>query len=198
MILQSLAGAAEASPSGGWLTLLPPLIAIGCALAFRQVVPALLAGIWVGGWIAYGGPFVGILRALDHYLVGALADRDHMFIVLFTLLLGGMIGIVARTGGTTGLVERLRPYATDDRRGQAITWLLGVLVFFDDYANTLLVGNFDAPRHRPAADLAGEAGLHRRLDRGAGRDDRGDLDLDRLRGLADRRRAGRLGGRRER
>ena len=48
------AGAAVEGPNAGWLTLLPPILAILMALAFRQVVPALLAGIWVGAWIVYG------------------------------------------------------------------------------------------------------------------------------------------------
>jgi Na+/H+ antiporter NhaC len=133
------------TPGPGWLTLLPPLLAIAFALLFRQVVPALLAGIWLGAAIFFGGPFVGALRVLDHYMVGELADRDHVSIILFTLLLGGMIGIIARSGGTIGLVEALRPYATNTRRGQLVTWLLGLLVFFDDYANTLLVGNSMRP-----------------------------------------------------
>jgi Na+/H+ antiporter NhaC len=129
----------------GWVTLLPPLLAILLALLFRQVVPALLAGVWIGAWIFFGSPFVGALRTIDHYVIRALADPDHVAIVVFSLMLGGMVGLVSRSGGTLGLVESLRPYATTSRRGQLVTWLLGILVFFDDYANTLLVGNTMRP-----------------------------------------------------
>jgi len=129
----------------GWMTLIPPFLAIVLALLFHQVVPALVAGIWSGAWIYYGGPLVGALRLIDHYVVNALADTDHVSIVIFSLLLGGMVGIVARAGGTYGLVEALKPYATSSRRGQLVTWLLGILIFFDDYANTLLVGNTMRP-----------------------------------------------------
>jgi len=129
----------------GWMTLIPPFLAIVLALLFHQVVPALVAGIWSGAWIYYGGPLVGALRLIDHYVVNALADADHVSIVIFSLLLGGMVGIVARAGGTYGLVEALKPYATNSRRGQLVTWLLGILIFFDDYANTLLVGNTMRP-----------------------------------------------------
>jgi Na+/H+ antiporter NhaC len=147
----AFAGAPETSQSvhvrtvPGWLTLLPPLLAIVLALLFHQVVPALVAGIWIGAWIYYGGPFVAVLRLIDQYVVMALADSDHVSIVVFSLLLGGMVGIVSRSGGTYGLVDALRPYATNSRRGQLVTWLLGILVFFDDYANTLLVGNTMRP-----------------------------------------------------
>jgi Na+/H+ antiporter NhaC len=66
-------------------------------------------------------------------------------IVVFSLMLGGMVGLVSRSGGTLGLVESMRPFATSSRRGQLVTWLLGLVVFFDDYANTLLVGNTMRP-----------------------------------------------------
>ncbi len=129
----------------GWLTLLPPLLAILLALLFRQVVPALAAGIWIGAWTVSGGPFSGALRTIDGYIVSSLGDGDHVAIVVFTLLLGGMVGVISRSGGTVGLVEVLAQRATTARRGQLATWLLGILIFFDDYANTLLVGNTMRP-----------------------------------------------------
>jgi Na+/H+ antiporter NhaC len=129
----------------GWVSLLPPLLAILLALLFRQVIPALLCGVWVGSWIAYGNPLVGALRTVDHYVVGALADTDHVSIIVFSLLLGGMVGLISRSGGTVGLVDKLSPYATSSRRGQLVTWLMGIVIFFDDYANTLLVGNTMRP-----------------------------------------------------
>ncbi len=129
----------------GWTTLVPPLLAIALALLLRQVVPALLAGIWIGAAIGYGGPFTGFLRTLDAYLVGVLVDRDHIEIILFSMLLGGMVGIVTRAGGMAGLVDVLSRHATDSRRGQCLTWLLGLAIFFDDYANTLVVGNTMRP-----------------------------------------------------
>ena len=139
------AGAAVEEPNAGWLTLLPPILAIAMALVFRQVVPALLAGIWVGAWIVFGDPFSGLLRTIDKYVVESLADTDHTKIVLFTLLLGGMVGVISTSGGTRGLVNAIAPYATNSRRGQVVTWMLGMVVFFDDYANTLLVGNTMRP-----------------------------------------------------
>jgi Na+/H+ antiporter NhaC len=129
----------------GWLTVLPPLVAILLALVFRQVIPALLAGCWIGAWVVYDGAFVGALRTIDHYVVQTLNDADRVTILIFSLVLGGMVGVLARSGGTVGLVEALEPYATTSRRGQLVTWIMGILIFFDDYANTLLVGNTMRP-----------------------------------------------------
>ena len=53
--------------------------------------------------------------------------------------------MISKSGGTRGLVQSLSPFATNARRGQVVTWFLGIAVFFDDYANTLLVGNTMRP-----------------------------------------------------
>ena len=82
----------------GWWTLVPAIAAIVLALALRQVVPALLSGVWIGAWIGYGGPLTGILRTIDTYVVDALSDPDHVAILVFSLLLGGMVGIISRSG----------------------------------------------------------------------------------------------------
>ncbi len=129
----------------GWMTILPPAFAILLALIFRQVIPALVAGVWLGAGLVYDSAFGGALRTVDRYIVDALSDGDHISIVVFSMFLGGMVGVMSRAGGTAGLVDALRPYATTTRRGQLVTWFLGLLVFFDDYANTLVVGNTMRP-----------------------------------------------------
>ncbi|HEX6132551.1 MAG TPA: Na+/H+ antiporter NhaC family protein [Longimicrobiales bacterium] len=131
----------------GWLTLLPPLIAIVFALIFREVVVSLFIGIWLGALLLNDwNPLVASLRTLDQFIVGATAqDADKVSIIVFSLMLGGMVGIISRSGGTRGIVEALRPLATSPRRGLFFTWLAGIIIFFDDYANTLIVGNTMRP-----------------------------------------------------
>jgi Na+/H+ antiporter NhaC len=129
----------------GVLTLVPPALAILLALFLRQVVPALAAGVWAGAWLVTGSPFGGFLALLDRYVMGELFDRDHLYILVFSMLLGGMVGILSRSGGTAGLVEVVSRRATERRRGQFFTWVLGLVIFFDDYANTLVVGNTMRP-----------------------------------------------------
>ncbi len=130
----------------GYLTLLPPLVAILFALLFRQVLPALFLGIWVGTSLLAGlNPWTGLVRLIDTYFVQAMTDRDHVRIIIFSMTLGGMVGLIARSGGATGLVERFSRLAVSRRMGQVSTWLLGLLIFFDDYSNTLMVGNTMRP-----------------------------------------------------
>jgi Na+/H+ antiporter NhaC len=132
-----------------WTSLLPPLLAIGLALATRQIIPSLVAGVWLGAWLVEGVSVGGIVTALldliEVYVVEALSDPDHVAIIVFTLMIGGMVGIVRRNGGTDGIVDRVTRFASTPRRGQLATGGLGVAIFFDDYANTLVVGNTMRP-----------------------------------------------------
>ncbi|RMG44066.1 MAG: Na+/H+ antiporter NhaC family protein [Acidobacteria bacterium] len=126
----------------------PPLLAIGLALAIRQVLPSLLLGVLAGAWLRTGSAGRAPLRLLDHDLIRALNDVDHLKIILFTLMLGGMAGLIARSGGAGGLVEAVSGWARTRRTGQVSGWIAGLVVFFDDYANTLIVG----PTVRPLTD----------------------------------------------
>jgi Na+/H+ antiporter NhaC len=133
-----------AQPS--WTAIVPPLLAILLALVTRQVIFALLLGIWVGALILYGpNPITAFLRTGDQFLVGALADRDHAAILMFSTLLGGMVGILARGGATEGVVQALAGRIGGRRGGQTATAAMGLVIFFDDYANTLLVGSTMRP-----------------------------------------------------
>jgi Na+/H+ antiporter NhaC len=136
----------EATLIPGWYSLLPPLLAILIALVMREVVTALFVGVWLGALAVAGfDPLAATWRVADEFVVPALADTDHVQILVFSLLLGGMVGIIARNGGSMGIVESVNPFARTARRGRIATWLAGMGVFFDDYANTLLVGNTMRP-----------------------------------------------------
>lgn len=130
----------------GWLSILPPLIAIGLALIFKDVLLSLSLGIFCGAMILYEWkPVTAFARTVDHFVARSVADFDHARIIVFTTLLGGMVGLISRSGGAHGIVDRLGRYATSAKRGQVATWLLGVLIFFDDYSNTLIVGSTMRP-----------------------------------------------------
>jgi Na+/H+ antiporter NhaC len=130
----------------GWLSLLPPLVAIALALITREVILSLFAGIWLAALLVVGyNPVTATTHSLSEFILVPLADTDHIAIVLFSLMLGGLVGVITRSGGAQGVVEVLRPYATTRRRGQFFTWLSGLIIFFDDYANTLIRGNTMRP-----------------------------------------------------
>ncbi len=131
-----------------WMSILPPLVAIVLALIFREVIIALFAGIWTGAFIAGGLRidsiyylFLSFFQVVEKYIVNALNDGGHLAVIVFSLLIGGMVAIISRNGGMAGVINALSRFATTPKSAQFITWLLGVAIFFDDYANTLIVGN---------------------------------------------------------
>ncbi|MGB3543593.1 Na+/H+ antiporter NhaC family protein, partial [Rubrivirga sp.] len=133
----------------GWLAVLPALIAIAAALFFRQVIVALFLGVWLGSWIVTGdlvvGWFTGLFATVETYVLGALADSDHAAIIIFTLMIGGTVGLIQRNGGTAAIVDVATKWARSAGRGQVATAILGTAIFFDDYANTLIVGGTMRP-----------------------------------------------------
>lgn len=130
----------------GWISILPPLVAIGLALLVREVIASLFVGVWLGAFFLAGyNPFTAILLTVERFARSALADPDHAAIVIFSMLLGGMVGVLTRMGATRAIVTSLEGVATSRRRAQFATWLGGLAICFDDYANTLIVGNTMRP-----------------------------------------------------
>jgi len=130
----------------GWLSILPPLTAILLALITKEMLLSLFFGIWSGVTILAGyNPIRGFFTALDTHVVNSLVNHGHASIIIFSLLFGGMIGILSKNGGMQGIVQAATRFAKTRRRGQLATSLMGVVIFFDDYANTLLVGNTMRP-----------------------------------------------------
>ena len=139
-----------------WLSILPPLVAIVMALLIKEVISSLFVGILTGTFLMalYGGASPatalggGLLRVVDTYVVGSLFDVDHVTIIVFTLVIGGMVRVITANGGMRGIVNWLSRRAKGPRSGQLMTFLMDLCIFFDDYSNTLVVGN----TMRPIAD----------------------------------------------
>ncbi|RFC54329.1 Na+/H+ antiporter NhaC family protein [Brumimicrobium aurantiacum] len=135
----------------GWLSLLPPLIAIVLALIFKEVLSSLFIGIFIGAATIgyYGGGISGIFAAfftvLDHYILNALLDTGHISVILFSVIIGAIVALISKNGGMQGVVNRLVKFATNRKSGMLTSYFLGLAIFFDDYANTLVVGNTMRP-----------------------------------------------------
>lgn len=130
----------------GILSIVPPLLAIVLALLFKQVVISLILGIYSGALFINGyNPLTAFLRLIDKYIIQSVSDVSHTQVIVFTLLFGGVIGLISKSGGTTGIANSLSKLARTRRSGMIATWLSGLLIFFDDYANALVVGNLMRP-----------------------------------------------------
>lgn len=133
----------------GWTSIIPPIIAIVIALILKQVLISLFIGIWAGAWLARGegfsGIFTGFFDTIGIYIVPGAADPDRVSIMVFTILIGGMVGIISANGGIRGIINKLMGIVKTRIQGQVMTAFMGFLVFFDDYANTMIVGNTMRP-----------------------------------------------------
>ena len=136
------------------LALLPPVIAIFVALLWRKTLLALFLGILSGatlmalqsgdhGW--FGALFQGFIDVFMKYLHTELTETFRVEIIGFVIALVAMVGVMSRSGGVQGLIDKLVKFARTVRSTLFVTWGMGLLIFFDDYANCLLVGNTMRP-----------------------------------------------------
>jgi len=149
---------------GDWMSLLPPLIALILALVFRKVLLALFLAVFTGAWIGYEPAYFGsesldplgqpmdaffqtmtmaigaLYKTIHEVLWPVLTEYGNLQILGFTFALVGMIAVVNRMGGTAGLINVISRLAKGPQQTQIATGLMGTAVFFDDYANTVVVG----------------------------------------------------------
>jgi len=158
----STEGAPEPAPSTeripmspkryGLFVLLPALIAILLAIFTRQVVPAIFVGLLVGAYmivpcLANSDPLAGqssliagFRLAVERYILDVVTDSSKMKIIIFTLMIGFTVGVIGANGGTAGMVKLVAGKTESPRRGALTAWFAGLIVFFDDYANTMIIG----------------------------------------------------------
>ena len=143
----------NAAKFGIW-TLIPPLVAISLAFITKNVIVSLVIGIMSGGFIlniSGNNPFMALFYSfldLIQRAVNSLADPWNAGIILQVLAIGGVINLVGKMGGAKAIAEALSKRAKSAKSAQIITWIAGLLVFFDDYANSLIIG----PMMRPVTD----------------------------------------------
>lgn len=131
---------------GRWWSALPPLIAVLMAICFRSLLTALFSAILLGSALQTGFlPHSAMWMAIRTYLIGTTFDTFNLYIIAFTISLVGSVHIVLKMGGLAGLLERFKGLASSRRSTQAATGLMGLAVFFDDYANTIVIGSTMRP-----------------------------------------------------
>lgn len=138
----------------GLLTLIPPVVAIVLAFLTKNVIISLFIGTLSGTFLVQlvDNSFLSaIVQSFLDFVsraLNSLADPWNAGIILQVLVIGGVIHLVAKMGGAKAVAEALARKAKTAKSTQVVTLLLGLAVFFDDYANSLIVG----PIMKPVAD----------------------------------------------
>ncbi len=138
------------------LSVTPPVVAVVLAILFRRPLVALFLAIFSGAYLLRRDEGAGLLGSLGgglsdvfgEYLWTELRDTERIYIIGFVFFMLAMVGVMTRSGGVRGLMDSISRRAKGPRGTQIATYLMGLAIFFDDYANTILVGS----TMRPLAD----------------------------------------------
>jgi Na+/H+ antiporter NhaC len=129
----------------------PPIIAVLIALFYRRLLIGLLLAIYFGAMLQTGfSPLEGLTKTAVDYLWGSVSGAFNLYIIAFTLSLVGMVHVMTKMGGIKGLIELVARHADSPRSTRIATTAMGGAIFFDDYANTIVVGT----TMRPLTDKA--------------------------------------------
>lgn len=160
VVVLLLIAMATSGSEGGFLakdgiwSILPPLVAITLAFVTQNVVISLLMGVMVGTFLISMDGFNLLFSIQNSFIMsteimlGSLADSWNAGILLQVLAIGGLIALITKLGGAKAIAEGLAKRARGPVSAQVVTWIMGIIVFFDDYANSLIVG----PIMRPVTD----------------------------------------------
>ena len=132
----------------GVLSIVPPVIAIALALITKEVIFSLLLGILSGTAIysiASGLGFVGVFTTAVDIMIAKVADGDNAAMIIFLALLGALVALITRAGGSKAYGAWTSRRIKNERSAGFVTVLLGILIFIDDYFNCLTVGTVMRP-----------------------------------------------------
>jgi tetracycline resistance efflux pump len=130
----------------GFWSVVPPLLTIVLAISTKEVLMSLFIGVFSGALIYAGwNPLVAMESMVQFIIYDALVYIDegsawNMQVIVIVMLLGGLIGLLVRSGGSTAFGNLLATKIKTKKGAQGMTWLLGMLIFFDDYFNALTNG----------------------------------------------------------
>lgn len=130
-----------------WMSIIPPLLAIGLAIVTRQVILSLSVGIWIGFCLLESAnPVAGIGLALDG-VVNVFSDAGDTRVLMFTLIIGGLIATIEKVGGVRGFIHLLehRNWVTNGKRAQWLAYATGVVVFIESNITLLIAGAISRP-----------------------------------------------------
>lgn len=119
------------------VSIVPLLVVLFASITTQMVEVSLALGIFVGACIITGNVVDGFKAGLETYLLEAVADAGHMYVILFTLFLSGLVGLMQKSGGIYGFTKMMLKYAKTSRSAQTVAFFSGLIIFFDDYGTAL-------------------------------------------------------------
>lgn len=130
-----------------WMSVLPPVLAIILAIVTKQVILSLSIGIWVGYSILHAvNPLSGLALGIEG-VVQVFADAGDTRVLMFTLIIGGLIATIERSGGVRGFIHWVERnhWVTNGKRAQWLAYLVGLVIFIESNITLLVAGAISRP-----------------------------------------------------
>ncbi|MFH1728485.1 MAG: Na+/H+ antiporter NhaC family protein [Pseudomonadota bacterium] len=129
-----------------WWSILPPIFVVLFSIVTRFLLPSLLLGIFGGALIEFIIiRDIPIHKVFSAYFASAIFEEFKFSILIFTVSLIATVAIVTKNGGIQGILNIISKYMKKARSTRIATSLMGLLIFFDDYSNTMIIGTTIRP-----------------------------------------------------
>lgn len=131
----------------GWISILPPLLAIALAIKTKQVYPSLFLGIWLG-WTAINGwnPLAGLQETLEA-VIDTFKSSSNTKVILFSMMVGALIILMQRSGGVQGFIQWVsrKGLVRNRRSAGLLLWIIGIMIFIESNMINLVIGSIGRP-----------------------------------------------------
>lgn len=133
----------------GFLSILPPIIAVVLAIKYRNVLMALFLGTFIGTVIlSRWNPLTGLTVLIKDYIFVQASDSYNSSLLVMMIFIGGFVGVITHSGGATAFAEKIVIWINNRVRAQLAVWIGGLVIFFSDSGNPLILG----PAFQPITD----------------------------------------------
>ncbi|WP_428912287.1 Na+/H+ antiporter NhaC family protein [Niallia sp. Krafla_26] len=125
----------------GWLSLVPPVLAIVAALVTKNVIISLFLGTFSGVLILAGGlPLTATKTMIGDYLFVQLTDSYNAGVLVLLVFIGGFVALMEKSGGAAAFADKVIHFLNTKAKTQLAAWFGGIIIFFSDLGTPLLVG----------------------------------------------------------
>lgn len=125
----------------GFLSLVPPILAIILAIITRNVIISLFSGVYIGVLFIVGGrPLEATMTTIGDFLFPQLTDSYNAAVLVLLFFIGGFVALMEKSGGGAALAEKSTKLINTRAKAQVSAWLGGIIIFFSDLGTPLIVG----------------------------------------------------------
>lgn len=125
----------------GFLSIVPPILTIIVALYTRNVIVALIVGIFSGSLIIAGfNPFYAMFDAIENQVLAEFTNGTQSQVLITMMVIGGFVKLLEVSGGAKAFARRMLTIVSTRAKAQLLAWASGLAIFFTDSGNSLIIG----------------------------------------------------------